>query len=35
MYTVYIRSKTSWYGYTLILYFKNTVDISGTKPFDI
>ena len=35
MYTVYIRSESSCCGWTLILFFKNTVDNSGNKQFDI
>ena len=35
MHTVYIRNESVWCGYTLTLYFRNTVDSSGTKPFDI
>ena len=35
VYCIYIRNESCWPGWTLILYFKNTVDNSGTKPFDI
>ena len=35
MYTVYIRKKRCWCGLALIIYFKNTVESSGSKPFDI
>ena len=35
VYFIYIRNESCWCGKTLILYFKNTVDSSGTKPFDI
>ena len=35
MYTVYIRSESSCCGWTLILFFENIVESSGTKPFDI
>ena len=35
VYCIYIRNDSCWWGWILILYFKNTVDNSGTKPFDI
>ena len=32
---LYFKNGSCWCGLTLILYFKNGVDSSGTKPFDI